>query len=191
MTTPALVIASFTATAFVAGAAAIDREVAQDTFADTRAVVEFQRAADSYAFLHRQMENRLGLAHRRAGKPIEVIESAELATAIVAERSTIPEGALFTPAIVTMFRQRAARAARVPGCDPGELRSGVWEMFHGANSPATGSEPVNPCIAEALPALPDELEYRSAGTVLLLVDSHANLVVDVLPALLAGSEIRR
>jgi hypothetical protein len=40
-------------------------------------------------------------------------------------------------------------------------------------------------------ALPDEREYRSAGTVLLLVDVHANLVVDVLPALLAGSEIRR
>jgi hypothetical protein len=45
-------------------------------------------------------------------------------------------------------------------------------------------------VAAALPALPDELEYRSAGTVLLLADAHANLVVDVLPALLAGSDIR-
>jgi hypothetical protein len=42
----------------------------------------------------------------------------------------------------------------------------------------------------ALPQLPDELEYRSAGNVLLVVDPHANLVVDVLPALLAGSDIR-
>ena len=47
------------------------------------------------------------------------------------------------------------------------------------------------CISKALPALPDELEYRSAGTVLLLVDTHANLVVDLLPALLAGSDLRR
>jgi hypothetical protein len=31
------------------------------------------------------------------------------------------------------------------------------------NSPATGSEVVTPCIADVLPALPDELEYRSAG----------------------------
>ena len=64
-------------------------------------------------------------------------------------------------------------------------------MSHQINSPATGTRPVNACIATALPALPDELAYRSAGTVLLLVDVHADLVVDVLPALLAGSEIRR
>jgi hypothetical protein len=38
--------------------------------------------------------------------------------------------------------------------------------------------------------LPAELEYRSAGTVLLVVDPHANLVVDILPALLAGSDVR-
>ena len=189
MTTPALVTASLMATALVAGAAALDREVAQDTFADTRAVVEFQRAADSYAFLHRQVERRLGLAHRRAGKPIDVIESAELAAAIIAERSKASEGMLFTPLVVVAFRDGAGRAVRA-GCDAGELRSGLWEMSHHVNSPATGTNPVSPCIAAALPALPDELEYRSAGTVLLLVDTHANLVVDVLPALLAGSEIR-
>ena len=191
MTIPALVTSFVVAGALVGTAAGIDRVVAQDMFADTRAVVEFQRAADAYAFLHRQVERQLDLAHRRAGRPIDVIESRELAAAIIAERSKAPEGTLFTPAVVMVFRQRAARATRVPGCDPGELRSGVWEMFHTVNSAATGTDPVNPCIADALPALPDELEYRSAGTVLLLVDTHANLVVDVLPALLAGSEIRR
>ena len=190
MTTPALVVASLMATALVAGAAAIDREVAQATFADTRAVVEFQRAADSYAFLHRQVERRLGLAHRRAGKPIDVIESTELSAAIIAERSSASAGMLFTPAVVVVFRDSAGRAARAEGCDAGELRSGVWEMFHDVNSPATATDPVSPCIAAALPGLPAELEYRSAGTVLLLVDPHANLVVDVLPALLAGSELR-
>lgn len=191
MTIPALATSFVVAAAMVGTAARIDRVVAQDMFSDTRAVVEFQRAADSYAFLHRQAEGRLDLAHRRAGRPIDVIESRELAAAIIAERSTSPEGVLFTPAVVMVFRQRAARAARVPDCDPGELRSGFWELFHAVNSAATDTDPVNPCIADALPALPDELEYRSAGTVLLLVDTHANLVVDVLPALLAGSEIRR
>ena len=186
-----LVTSSVVATALVAAVAGMDHVIAQDTFADTRAVVEFQRAADAYAFLHRQMENRLGLVHRRAGKPSDVIEGTELAAAIVAERSKSSEGMLFAPAVVSVFRQRAARATRVPGCDPGELRSGVWEMFHSVNSAATDTTPVNPCIAEVLPALPEELEYRSAGTVLLLVDVHANLVVDVLPALLAGSEIRQ
>jgi hypothetical protein len=190
MTTPALVTSSLVATALVAGAAAFDRQVARDTFADTRAVIEFQRAADCYAFLHRQVERRIGLAHRRAGEAEDVVAAAELATGIIAERSKPPESVLFTPAVVTAFRHLAAKAAHAPGCDPGELRSGVWEMFHQVNSPATGTKPVTACVAAALPALPDELEYRSAGTVLLIVDAHANLVVDVLPALLAGSDLR-
>ena len=189
MIKPALA-ASFIATVLVAGVAAIDRKVSQDTFADTHGVIEFQRAADAYAFLHRQVERRLGQAHRRAGETGDV-DVTELRSAIIEERSRALDSPLFMPAVVTAFRNMAGRAARTPGCDPGELRSGVWEMSHEVNSAATGTRPVNACITTALPDLPDELEYRSAGTVLLLVDVHANLVVDVLPALLAGSELRR
>lgn len=153
------------------------------TVAEQRPIVEFQRAADAYAFLHRQVERRLGGAHRR-----DANEAAQLAAAIIAERGESP-AAFFTPAVVPVFRERAIDAVH-GGCDAGELRTGAWEMLHGVHSPATGTRPVTACIAAALPHLPDELEYRSAGTVLLLVDPHANLVVDVLPALLAGSEIR-
>jgi hypothetical protein len=191
MTPAALLTATVAAMTMVGTAAAIDRVTAQAAFGDTRAIVEFQRAADAYAFTHRQVELRLGLAHRRAGKPIDVIESTELAAALIAERSKATEGMLFTPAVVSAFRQAAGRASRAPGCEPGELRTGVWETSHGVNSSATGTKPVSQCIAAALPALPEELAYRSGGTVLLLVDTHANLIVDALPALLAGSEIRR
>ena len=152
--------------------------------AQPRPLVEFQRAADSYAFLHRQVERRLGFPHRR-----DAIEAAELAAAIIAERVRESRPALFTPAVASAFRERAIDAVH-RGCDAGGLRTGAWDMSYGVHSPATGTRPVADCIAAALPSLPEELEYRSAGTVLLLVDPHANLVVDVLPALLAGSEIR-
>lgn len=142
---------------------------------EPRAVIEFQRAADAYAFLHRQVERRVGR------------DAAALAAGIIAERPR--PSVLFTPAVVAVFRDAALKALR-SGCDAGELRSGVWEMSHEPYGPATGSRPISPCMTAALPRLPDELEYRSAGTVLLLVDPHANLVVDVLPALLAGSDIR-
>ena len=98
-------------------------------------------------------------------------------------------GDLFTPAVVNEFRALAARAAN-QGCDAGELRTGVWEMSHGANTVATGTSPIAGCLARVLPGLPPELEYRSAGTVLLVVDVHATLVVDALPALLAGADLR-
>lgn len=161
---------------------------AQRVWGNVAAVAAFQRAADAYAFLHRQAERQLGLSHRAAGHPEAPIGRDELATAI---RSAAPDrgGTLFTPAVVVEFRAQAARAVD-GGCDAGELRSGVWELVHTAYSPAAGTAAVSECIARALPPLPPELEYRSAGTVLLVVDTHADLVVDVLPALLAGSELR-
>jgi hypothetical protein len=160
----------------------------QARFPDASAIIAFQRAADSYAFLHRQIERQIGMEHRRAGTPQQHIDAVELAEAIVARRVT--PSPLFEPAVVSVFRSLAAQAIRAPGCDAGELRTGVWEMRHTIHSPATGSEPLAACVAAVLPDLPDELEYRTAGTVLLLVDTHANLVVDVLPALLAGSDLR-
>lgn len=176
------------AAALVGTTAANERVAADQMFANTRAIVEFHRATDAYAFLHRQAERRIAMAHRRANEPLD-IRAGELADAIVAERAQARQMTFFTPAVVTVFRELAAGAVH-DGCDAGELRTGVWELFHEVNSPATGSKPIAACIATALPEVPDELEYRSAGTVLLLVDHHANLVVDVLPALLAGSEIR-
>lgn len=149
-----------------------------------RAIVDFQRAADSYAFLHRQVERRLGVPHQRS-----TLEASELAAAIIADRARGSLPPLFTPAVVVAFRQLAAQSMRA-GCDVGELRTGVWEMSHGVNAPATGTRPISGCLVDVLPRLPAELEYRTAGTVLLVVDGHANLVVDVLPGLLAGSDLR-
>jgi len=161
---------------------------AQPAFADIAAMTAFQRAADSYAFLHRQVERRIGMDHERANKP-RPIDARQLAAAIVAERQRIHDGVLFNPTVVEAFRERAAGAVYA-GCDAGELRTGAWEMRHEVHSPATGSNLLPRCMLAVLPRLPEELEYRTAGTVLLVVDTHADLVIDVLPALLAGSELR-
>jgi hypothetical protein len=151
-------------------------------------LIEFQRGADSYAFLHRQAERQIGMAHRRAGLPVEEIASHTLADKIISMRGNDSNQALFTPAAAAALRELAARAVRTPDCNPGELRSGVKVTAYKANSLATGTNPISGCVAAALPSLPEELEYRSAGTVLVLVDTHANLVVDVLPALLVGGQ---
>lgn len=171
---------------FALGAVGVSAQ--QRDFRDANAVAAFQRAADSYAFVHRQAERQLGLSHRAAGQPAVPIEAAELAAAIRAARAPAP-GNLFTGAVVGEFRALASRAVH-QGCDAGVMRTGTWEMSHTANTGADGTTSIAACLSSALPALPPELEYRSAGTVLLVVDAHANLVVDVLPALLAGSDLR-
>jgi hypothetical protein len=188
MSRAALLTSFMVAVLAVGAVAALDPAATQGTFADTRAIIEFQRAADRYAFLHRQVERRLGLEHRPAGGG-EVGER-ELAEAIVEARRSAAIALFASADIVDAFRNIAARALRAPDCNPGELRTGAWELSYQVNSPATGTRPLSSCIAAALPDLPPELEYRSAGTVLVVVDGHANLVVDVLPALLAGSDLR-
>jgi hypothetical protein len=37
-----------------------------------------------------------------------------------------------------------------------------------------------PCLIDALPPLPSELQYRMVGGDLVLIDVHASVVVDIL-----------
>jgi hypothetical protein len=119
---------------------------------DTAVIVQFQRAADSYAFQHRQTE-------RRGVSPAPLVE-----------------GAFFTPLVAAAFRHRI----RISGC---EIQGSEGDFaVPRPNASTKGSSLLPPCLAGVLPALPEELEYRSSGVALLLVDAHLHIVVDVLHA---------
>lgn len=121
---------------------------------DGAAMLQFERAADSYAFLHRQVERR--------GSPAR----------------TLAEGGFFTPVVAAAFRRRIAsvlnRDCQVPGSTTFQVP--------GVNTSAEGTPPLPGCVTRALPPLPEELAYRGAGVALLLIDAHLNIVVDVLHA---------
>ena len=138
-------------------AALIAALLAQDPFGDSQVITQFQRAADSYAFTHRRVERR----H----------DTPALNT----------EGALFTPPAASAFRQRLQRAIRSVGCDPPQP-PGLNFVVPRVNANASGSLALSSCIGAVLPKLPAELEYRTAGVALLLVDAHTGVVVDVLHA---------
>jgi len=126
---------------------------AQESFGDAAVMVEFQRAADTYAFSHRQLERRG--------------EGAAVLT----------EGTLFTPIVADAFRKRIRKAA-AGDCkmsDTAILDFSVPRVNLHVDAPS-----VPACVASVLPPLPDELEYRVAGVALLLVDAHLHIVVDVL-----------
>ena len=120
---------------------------------DTAAIVQFQRAADSYAFHHRQTERR----------------GAALAPLV--------EGGFFTPLVATAFRDRI----RTSGCEIPQS-SGGDSAVPRLNASTEGTKPLSPCLSAVLPALPAELEYRVSGVALLLADAHLHIVVDVLHA---------
>lgn len=141
--------------------AAADRR-AQEPFGDAPAMIEFQRAADSYAFSHRQLERR------GQGPAITV------------------EGTLFTPVVADAFRKRIRRATagacQLP--DAAIHDSSVPRV----DTRIERALEVPACIAAALPALPAELEYRLAGVALVLADAHLHIVVDVLHAAFPGRD---
>jgi len=149
-----------------------------------RAIAAFENAVEEYVALHRRLE--------RAWPPLSFFadpEQAEMAaealrTALRDARPMAGRGNLFAPAVADVLRCRIARA--------------VLEGEGYAAWPPRGAEDIDrwrPQVGQpipwgvlgmrwplitALPTLPSELAYRFIGGDLVVVDVHANLVVDVL-----------
>jgi hypothetical protein len=154
----------------IAVACALDANPrAQDQYGDADVILQFQRSLDAYAFQHRQVQRRT----------VEGADQQAMAAALRAARPAAAEGDFFTPLVAVSFRARIAAAFRTQGCSLGPLRTAGSEVPRvGPLTIATGAVPS--CVLGVLPRLPEELEYRTASVALLLLDTHANLVVDVL-----------
>lgn len=164
---------------------------AQDTAAPMRAFLD---RVDSYVSMHRRIERTIG--------PIELNSTPDsvnrfieqMAAAVRAERHDAKQGDLFSAAVAPEFRRRINDAlldhgftiddvraeALAHGVDPQGARLRVNGTF-----PWVLSVAMFPCVIDALPALPSELQYRIVGNDLLLIDLHASLIVDILPSALA------
>ena len=140
----------------VSAAAALMAASPQAAQSDTRVIVEFQRAADSYAFAHRQADRR-------------------------GARGDAVEGALFTPQVASALRSQIANGVKRSGC---LIKAQGDDSVLRVNGPIDGTLPVSPCLAAVLPKLPEELEYRTADRSLILADAHLHIIVDILHAAL-------
>jgi hypothetical protein len=97
-------------------------------------------------------------------------------------------------AVAGVFRRRIRYALRADGIEVRDLlREMIDDTEEGARPPAV-NEPFSwalgnlmpTAIIEALPELPDELQFRLVGGHLVLIDIHAGLVVDILRHALPG-----
>jgi hypothetical protein len=141
----------------------------QADFGDVAAMIQFQRSVDGYAFVHRQVQRRLG----------EGADQRALAAGMHAARPSAADGDFFTPAIAAAFHTRIATALKTHGCVIAHAGTPSSEVPRvGFLTIATFGVPE--CVLGVLPRLPEELEYRQAGVVMILLDTHANMVVDVL-----------
>ena len=165
---------------------------------EERVLRHFNDGINQYVRLHRRLERSLPPEHLFDDSEDLSLAADELRTSLVDARPSAREGSIFTPAVAQVLAARLERAIAGLGSTPGEVwiamnrgyLSGVPEINVNDRFPPIRYARIWPALVEALPALPDELEYRFVDRDLVLVDVHANLVVDILkdalPAPFAG-----
>jgi hypothetical protein len=171
------------------------------TSADARGLTEFSNAVQAYVGLHQRVEAALPKLPDRADPATVAAHQKALAEAIRKSGPRPRQGHVFVPDIQPFFKRALAPELTGPGT--AETRDKVGE----GNPEAAKGLPTDPDVkakdvsvvpyadypADApvstvpapvllrMPQLPKELEYRFVGKNLVLRDSVANIVVDVIP----------
>jgi hypothetical protein len=167
---------------------ACDNAYAGQTPTEERALHRFGQAVSEYARLHQQLERSL--------PPLEVTDDMEalyevidaLADRIREARPQARQGDIFDPAVSHFLRIRIQTTLRDHEIEVGNLLADIMaEVPPGTERPRVNERfpwewgaAVPLCVLEVLPELPEDLEYRFAGRDLVLVDIHAELVVDIM-----------
>lgn len=154
---------------------------------EERMLVDFTASVQHYVRVHRRLERTLPPEHMFADEDMSLAID-ELHEAIVATRPNAREGGMFTPPVAAVIAARLRRAIADNGYTADEVLAainvgylpGMPEPEINGRFPLERDIQVWPRLLAVLPALPEELEYRFANRDLVLVDMHADLVVDIL-----------
>lgn len=156
------------------------------TSVDDRGLATFHAAVEEYVTLHRRLERALMLDHYDSWPEEGDMDSETLADVIRAARPQTRPGAIFNRDVSELIQFRIGLTLwlhRYHTADAlSEVPHAVRAVPPRVNDWWFGEDEAVPwpSVVWELPALPEELEYRFAGRHLVLVDVHANLVVDVL-----------
>jgi hypothetical protein len=155
----------------------------------------FKISVEQYVQLHRRVRATLPPLEV-SPEPGTILKASDrLADAIREGRPGARPGEVFNPVVAATFHARINYALRDPDRrkriverlteveeDEDERPPEGWRPAVNGTLDwfSTGATPHS--ILEALPELPEELQYRFVGLDLILLDVDANLIVDILPA---------
>jgi hypothetical protein len=134
---------------------------------DATGFKEFTARVGGYMTLRKNVEKKLPAMKNKEQLP-EMITAHQqaLARKIREARPHARSGNIFTPAAREAFRHA--------------IRSAFQEAHTSTAPDAVAETAFPPTLLQKLPTLPEELAYRIVGRDLVLVDSKANLVLDLL-----------
>jgi hypothetical protein len=161
----------------------------QATNADAQLMVEFKKRIDDYLAMREKFKKEVPPL-KETKDPAKIRASQEaLASKIREARKTAKQGDIFTPETRQLFRR--LMYPEVKGREGAATKAAITEESHElkavslkVNADYPDSAPlmtVPPNILAALPKLPDDLEYRFVNKTMILLDAHANLIVDFVP----------
>jgi hypothetical protein len=159
---------------------------AQRVNPDAKTMAEFQERVNAYTALHRKLEATLPNLPKESTPQQISTHQVPLAQMIARARSNAKPGDIFTKDTRALFRRYLTKVfhgphgaelkALVRDENPGKLRLRV----NGTYPESVPLSTVPPQVLQALPKLPEDLEYRFIGDRLVLLDVHANTIVDLI-----------
>jgi hypothetical protein len=161
------------------------RQPAQNV-SDAAVLTDFQARVHEYAVLHRCLEGPVPTV-AVSDNWTEVHAAIQaLAAKIRVARKAARRGEIFSPDIERVFRRTIGECLQ--GCNIDDLLTSLNEenpdglvlvpRVNGAWPDEASYGPMPPHLLAALPPLPEELQYRFMNRDLVLLDVHANVIVD-------------
>ena len=156
---------------------------------------EFETQIQKYLALQKKAVGSVpSIPRENADAALIAKHEKQVADAIRAARPNAKQGEIFTPGVrrlITMTlkqtlegKEGAAAKATILGEGNPKAEGSPEPVNLAVNSPYPISAPLStvpPSMLMALPPLPKELEFRFVGRNLILRDTKANMIVDVLP----------
>ena len=152
---------------------------------DAATIQAFEARVHDYVALHRKLESTIpGLPKQTTPRQVDTHERA-LAKLIQNARAHAQPGDIFQPSMQAFARRVLAPV--FSGRDGAQIKSEITDNeYKGSvklivNARYPDDVPVStmpPQVLQALPKLPEELEYRFVRTSLILFDRHAHIIPD-------------
>jgi len=150
----------------------------------SQALAEFTQRVNDYAALHKKLDATLTQVQEQ-GSPAQYAEHQRaLARLLQKVRFEAKRGDIFTRPVRALIRRNLESVFRGP--EGKQIKQSIYDEFTAGvrleiNSTYPEKVPVSsmpPQVLNALPKVPDVLEYRFIGSRLILLDSQAHIIVD-------------
>jgi hypothetical protein len=156
---------------------------------DAQLLVDFKTRIDEYMALRNKLKKEAPPLKETSDAGKIKASRDVLAMKVREARKTAKRGDIFTPGIQQLFRR--LMYPEVKGKEGAETKAAIVEesdelktVSLKVNAAYPDDAPlmtVPPNILAALPKLPEDLEYRFVSRTMILLDTHANLIVDFVP----------